>query len=110
MTTAALAAYVIRAACAKLDLLRRKCRTPRVTRLDSVAHVRLPTTGCGTGTIKDMEATAHLGTTIAWCGFALGLVFGAVGNKVNFCTMGAVSDIVNMGDWSRMRMWLLSIA
>lgn len=24
--------------------------------------------------------------------------------------MGAVSDIVNMGDWSRMRMWLLSIA
>ena len=57
-----------------------------------------------------MEATAHLGTTIAWYGFALGLIFGAVGNKVNFCTMGAVSDIVNMGDWSRMRMWLLSIA
>jgi uncharacterized membrane protein YedE/YeeE len=37
-------------------------------------------------------------------------VFGAVGNKVNFCTMGSVSDIVNMGDWNRMRMWLLSIA
>jgi hypothetical protein len=23
--------------------------------------------------------------------------------------MGAVADIVNMGDWSRMRMWLLAI-
>src|SRR5262249_11811080 len=25
-------------------------------------------------------------------------------------TMGAVSDVVNMGDWNRMRMWLLAIA
>ena len=57
-----------------------------------------------------MEATTHLGATVAWCGFALGLVFGAVGNKANFCTMGAVSDIVNIGDWGRMRMWLLAIA
>src|SRR5260221_6125827 len=24
--------------------------------------------------------------------------------------MGAVSDVVNMGDWTRMRMWLLAIA
>ena len=57
-----------------------------------------------------MEAVASPGVTVAWCGFALGIVFGAVGNKVNFCTMGAVSDIVNMGDWGRMRMWLLAIA
>jgi uncharacterized membrane protein YedE/YeeE len=57
-----------------------------------------------------MEATTHLSATVAWCGFALGLVFGALGNKTNFCTMGAVSDIVNMGDWGRMRMWLLAIA
>ena len=49
-------------------------------------------------------------STIAWVAFALGLVFGFVGNKTNFCTMGAVSDIVNMGDWTRMRMWLLAIA
>jgi uncharacterized membrane protein YedE/YeeE len=57
-----------------------------------------------------MEVAEHLGATVAWCGFALGLVFGAVGSKVNFCTMGAVSDIVNMGDWGRMRMWVLAIA
>jgi uncharacterized protein len=42
--------------------------------------------------------------------FALAFVFGAVGNKTNFCTMGAVSDWVNMGDTNRMRMWLLAIA
>ena len=42
--------------------------------------------------------------------FALAFIFGAVGNKTHFCTMGAVSDWVNMGDLSRMRMWLLAIA
>ena len=42
--------------------------------------------------------------------FALAFVFGAVGNKTHFCTMGAVSDWVNTGDLSRMRMWLLAIA
>jgi uncharacterized membrane protein YedE/YeeE len=42
--------------------------------------------------------------------FALAFIFGAVGNKTNFCTMGAVSDWVNMGDTNRMRMWLLAIA
>ena len=42
--------------------------------------------------------------------FALAFVFGAVGNRTNFCTMGAVSDWINMGNLSRMRMWLLAIA
>ena len=42
--------------------------------------------------------------------FLLAFVFGAVGNKTDFCTMGAVSDWVNMGDTSRLRMWLLAIA
>ena len=42
--------------------------------------------------------------------FLLAFIFGAVGNKTNFCTMGAVSDWVNMGDLSRMRMWLLAVA
>jgi uncharacterized membrane protein YedE/YeeE len=42
--------------------------------------------------------------------FVLAFIFGAVGNKTDFCTMGAVSDWVNMGDTSRMRMWLLAIA
>ena len=41
--------------------------------------------------------------------FLIGIVFGAVGNKTNFCTMGAVSDWVNMGDKNRLRAWLLAI-
>ena len=35
---------------------------------------------------------------------------GVVVNKTNFCTMGAVSDLVNMGDTGRMRAWLFAIA
>jgi uncharacterized protein len=42
--------------------------------------------------------------------FLLAVVFGAVANKTDFCTMGAVSDWVNMGSLARMRMWLLAIA
>jgi len=54
--------------------------------------------------------TAGSPNTVLWLGFAVAFVFGAIGQKTNFCTLGAVSDIVNMGDWSRMRMWLLAIA
>lgn len=48
-------------------------------------------------------------STIAWLAFALGVIFGYAGNRSNFCTMGAVSDVVNMGDWTRMRMWALAV-
>lgn len=47
--------------------------------------------------------------TVLWLAFAVSFVFGVIGQKTHFCTMGAVSDIVNMGEWSRMRMWLLAI-
>ena len=45
-----------------------------------------------------------------WSAFAIALVMGLVANKTNFCTMGAVSDWVNMGDTGRIRAWLLAIA
>ena len=38
-------------------------------------------------------------------GFALSALFGAIAQRTHFCTMGAVSDVVNMGDWTRMRQW-----
>jgi uncharacterized protein len=56
------------------------------------------------------ENPASLVPYVTGGAFALAFVFGAVGNKTNFCTMGAVSDWVNMGSLSRMRMWLLAIA
>jgi hypothetical protein len=57
-----------------------------------------------------MPEASNLAAVVMWGGFALALVFGAVANKTNFCTMGAVSDVVNMGHWGRMRMWMLAIA
>jgi len=46
---------------------------------------------------------------VLWASFALSVVFGAIAQRTHFCTMGAVADIVNIGDWSRMRMWLLAV-
>jgi hypothetical protein len=52
---------------------------------------------------------AAVQSTVAWATFALAFVLGAVMHRTGFCTMGAISDIVNMGDWTRMRMWLCAI-
>lgn len=46
---------------------------------------------------------------VLWASFALAVVFGAVAQRTHFCTMGAVADIVNMGDRTRMRMWVLAM-
>ena len=49
-------------------------------------------------------------TTILLLAVGLGFSFGALSQKTHFCTMGAVADIINMEDWSRMRTWMLAIA
>ncbi len=49
-------------------------------------------------------------SAMLWGAFIIALVMGAVVNKTNFCTMGAISDFVNMGDTGRLRAWLLAIA
>ena len=46
---------------------------------------------------------------VLWATFLLAVLFGAIAQRTHFCTMGAVADIVNMGDWTRMRMWLMAI-
>lgn len=45
-----------------------------------------------------------------WTTLIISIFLGAVVNKTNFCTMGAVSDMVNMGDYGRIRAWFLAIA
>jgi len=57
-----------------------------------------------------MTDPARLSTLVVALAFALAFVFGAVAHRVSFCTMGAITDVVNFGDWRRMRMWLLAIA
>ena len=56
--------------------------------------------------MEDLPGTTIVG---AW-GFAAGLVFGITAQRTNFCTMGAISDVVFMGSYSRMRAWVLAIA
>ena len=41
--------------------------------------------------------------------FLLSVVFGAVTQRSNYCTMGAISDIANFGDWTRARMAIASV-
>jgi uncharacterized membrane protein YedE/YeeE len=56
------------------------------------------------------ESFAEAQSAFLWATFAIAVVMGAVVNKTNFCTMGAVSDWVNMGDLGRIRAWILAIA
>lgn len=51
-----------------------------------------------------------VGVIVASLGFGLGIIFGATAQRTNFCTMGALSDIVFMENWDRFRAWLLAIA
>ena len=55
------------------------------------------------------EATLlTLQNQVLWAALGLGLAFGAITQRTHFCTMGAVADVVNIGDWMRLRMWALA--
>ena len=49
-------------------------------------------------------------TKVLLWSFGIAVVMGAVVYKTNFCTMGAVSDLVNIGDKGRLRAWFLAVA
>jgi uncharacterized protein len=49
-------------------------------------------------------------TLVSLLGLLAGIVFGATAQRTNFCTMGAISDMVNFQDQRRWRAWLLAIA
>ena len=46
---------------------------------------------------------------VLWAAFGVSFLFGALAQRTHFCTMGAISDVVNMGDWTRARQWMLAI-
>jgi uncharacterized membrane protein YedE/YeeE len=52
---------------------------------------------------------AGLTRLVLWASFVLALLFGAIAQHTRFCTMGSVADVVSMGDWTRMRMWMLAM-
>ena len=55
------------------------------------------------------ESFAETHSLLLWSTLGLAFIIGLVANKTDFCAMGAVSDMVNMGDYSRFRAWLLAI-
>ena len=57
-----------------------------------------------------MIEIAALTQEVLWAFFLGGLALGAVCQRTHFCTMGAVSDVVHLGDWTRARQWILAIA
>ncbi|MBH32668.1 MAG: hypothetical protein CMD90_03345 [Gammaproteobacteria bacterium] len=54
--------------------------------------------------------TIEIFQTILLICFITTFILGAVVFKTSFCTMGAVSDLVNIGDTGRMRSWFFAIA
>lgn len=47
---------------------------------------------------------------VGWGGLLIGVVFGYLVARTNFCTMGSISDILSFGSYNRFRAWLLACA
>lgn len=60
-------------------------------------------------TLRTMVLDAP-GFYIGWGGLSIGLVFGFTLHRTQFCAMGAVSDFMTFGSFTRFRAWLLSAA
>jgi uncharacterized protein len=59
------------------------------------------------GTLRDQIAN-NAPTWLALGGLLIGMVFGAIVFRTNFCTMGSISDIMAFGDYRRFRAWILA--
>ena len=59
-------------------------------------------------TLQEADVKA-LAMQVLWAVFGLSVLFGAIARRTHFCTMGALADIVTMGDWTRLRMWVLAM-
>jgi uncharacterized membrane protein YedE/YeeE len=55
-----------------------------------------------------IDELARLGQQVLWAAFFAALLLGALVQRTGFCTMGAVADVVTMGDWNRLRQWGLA--
>ena len=57
----------------------------------------------------ELNELAALNTQVLWAAFLVAVFFGWIVQRSHFCTMGAISDWINMGDQSRAKMWLLAV-
>lgn len=56
--------------------------------------------------MEEMEIT----TVMGFAGLIVGVLFGVLTHRTNFCTMGSVADVVSFGDFKRARAWILAMA
>ena len=47
-------------------------------------------------------------TAVLSAAFALSALLGALLRQTRFCAMGALSDVMHLGDWSRLRQWSMA--
>ena len=59
--------------------------------------------------MMEMPEFQALYTQVLWAAFGVAFFFGVIVQKTHFCTMGAISDVVNMSDWTRMRQWAMAV-
>ncbi len=41
--------------------------------------------------------------------FLIAVAIGVISQRTHFCTMGAIADVFNMGDWTRAHQWVLAV-
>ena len=46
---------------------------------------------------------------VLWAFFVFSFAVGFISQRTHFCTMGAIADVINIGDWTRARQWMLAI-
>ncbi|MBC5764509.1 YeeE/YedE family protein [Ramlibacter albus] len=51
---------------------------------------------------------ASLANKVLLLAFIFSFAFGAISQRTNFCTMGAVTDVFAMGDYTRVRQWAMA--
>lgn len=56
-----------------------------------------------------MNEISALNQQILLVFFGIAFAVGAISHRTHFCTMGAIADVVNMGDWTRARQWVLAV-
>ena len=57
-----------------------------------------------------MNALATQTTVVLVGFFGLSFLLGVLCQRTHFCTMGAIADVLMMGDWRRARQWQMAVA
>ncbi|MDH5355881.1 MAG: YeeE/YedE family protein [Gammaproteobacteria bacterium] len=55
--------------------------------------------------MEELSEFVFLENKVLVAAFAISMIFGVIAQRTGFCTMGAISDVYNMGSWTRMRVW-----